>query len=494
MKNKKIIVIPAASILVVLVAAIVLRFTLFQATPMNTEIVLELGEHLSKETSYYVSTNDRWTDDVTVDYSEVQEDVVGNYTVYSSVLFYHFTHNVQVVDTTAPTIEPKSIQYIENGKEYNPDYFVNSVYDRSGDVDVYIEQDGAKKETICFGENGDYQFQIVAEDFSGNSTSVDISVTVDTVPIILCADEPYYPVGQDIDWTLAALAKDDVDGYISEKIQVDDSLLDINIIGDYQVTYSVTDSYGLETSKSVTVHIVSKEDAGTHINVLSEQDMQILCDDGYFTYEPLKENDYEKTIELIKPTGVNIHDNIGKYSGSGFIYKITPQYVYFIGPTHLLDRDNVSTTIMFFNGKTIDVESTRKIYNTNYDIAMIRAETSSIPLDLLLELKEIYIDYDIYSKINVGDTLIAYATHWKGQENDYIKQSTLINTTSSMKLFGYEYFFEKTKNVITGMSGCSIVDEKGNLLGTTSCGKNDIEYPTRIDYIQDIYDSFSDEE
>lgn len=82
MKNKKIIVIPVLSILVVLVAAIVLRFTLFQATPLNTEIVLELGEHLNKDTSYYVSANDRWSDDVTVDYSEVQEDVVGNYTVF----------------------------------------------------------------------------------------------------------------------------------------------------------------------------------------------------------------------------------------------------------------------------------------------------------------------------------------------------------------------------------------------------------------------------
>lgn len=44
---------------------------------------------------------------------------------------------------------------------------------------------------------------------------------------------------------------------------------------------------------------------------------------------------------------------------------------------------------MFYNGETIDIETNRKIYDTSYDIAMIRTKTSNIPLELLLELKEI---------------------------------------------------------------------------------------------------------
>lgn len=493
MKIKKI-VIPIASFLVVFIAAFILRFTLFQVFPLHTDIVLELGEHLNTDVSYYVDANERWMDDVILDFSEVKEDEVGSYTVYGSVLFYEFTYSVEVVDTTAPELERKDVRYLENGKEYDIAYFVASVYDISGDVDVYIEQDGTRKETICFCDNGDYRFQIVAGDYSGNSMTVDVNVTVDTAPILIGADDAYYPVGQDLDLHLYVFAKDDVDGYISEKIQIDDSELDVNTIGDYQVTYSVTDSYGLENAKSVIVHIVSKEDAGTHINALSEQDMEILCDDGYFTYEPLEENDYEKTIELIKPTGINIHDNIGNYSGSGFIYKITPQHIYFIGPTHLLDKDKIFATIMFFNGETLDIETNRKIYNKNYDIVMSREDISNIPKELLLQLKEIYIDYDIYSKINEGDVLIAYTTHWKGLKEDIIRKPTLFSVESSASLFGYTTFFEMTNNVKAGMSGCPVVDQKGNLIGTVSGHINDIGYSTRIDYIPNIYDSFFSEE
>ena len=56
-------------------------------------------------------------------------------------------------------------------------------------------------------------------------------------------------------------AKDTVQGDISKDLEVDFSQLNPNVVGDYEVTYTVKNSSGHVTSKKVTIHIIDKEKA-----------------------------------------------------------------------------------------------------------------------------------------------------------------------------------------------------------------------------------------
>ncbi len=68
---------------------------------------------------------------------------------------------------------------------------------------------------------------------------------------------------------LGVTAKDNYDGDLTSKVELDKSKLDINKVGDYVVTYKVKDSSGNENSITRKVKVVNKSDTADKIAVLN---------------------------------------------------------------------------------------------------------------------------------------------------------------------------------------------------------------------------------
>ncbi len=98
---------------------------------------------------------------------------------------------------------------------------------------------------------GDYSVTYDVSDSALNvaetvTRTVTVMPTPDTTkPIIsLLGDNPQILTVGDIYLELGAMASDNVDGNITANIQIDTSSVDMNVPGDYSVTYDVSDAAG----------------------------------------------------------------------------------------------------------------------------------------------------------------------------------------------------------------------------------------------------------
>lgn len=425
-------------------------------TRVCSNIILELGTEPSSDVHDYLSGYDFVLSRAVVDTGNVDSDCVGEYEVICSLGENKYTYKVTVADTTPPEIRqlPELPCYAVN-REYSADEFVESVYDLSGEVDVEVSAGQGYGNTVSFNETGTCSMDIRAKDPSGNMSELRIWVEVDEPPYLVGISDKYIPAGQEYDLSECVVALDNLDGVITEKICIEGEL-DYNVAGDYPVTYKVSDSNGLETSKMATIHVGDIQETGL---ILSDEDRKILSEYGYFSYEPLEIPDYDETIKLVTPALVNISDAAG--FGSGIIYKIDSDYVYFLTVAHVLVSEN--NTITFFDGAQIkDPCEYEYISNTN-EIAMFRVESSRIPDKTLIRLKEIHIDTDIYERLADDEKLISYAVQYNKKEN-LAKKVSLMSREEAFVSFS-ENCIQTTHGVIKGMSGTATVDYRGNLVG-----------------------------
>ena len=114
-----------------------------------------------------------------------------------------------------------------------------------------------------FNETGKYSFRVIAKaDGYNNSGSTNISNENDFVknsePEIIAYDKEI-KVGQSFDAKLDVTAKDKEDGDISNRIVVIEDTVDTNKVGEYKVTYEVTDDDGATVRKTITVKVVSND-------------------------------------------------------------------------------------------------------------------------------------------------------------------------------------------------------------------------------------------
>lgn len=478
-----------------MIAAIGIIWPFFpRVTPLFAETTIELGENVSEEITDYLSGQEFLLERTQLDVSEVNTLEVGTYTIHSHVWFYDDDFLIHIVDTTAPELKVRTNDiYLEAGKEYSLDTFVVSASDLSGDVDTVLLVNDDRQETITFSELGETTFSVEAKDASGNVSSAEVKVLVDEAPVFVGLHDRHIEVGKEFDARKNIVAIDNLEGIISDRIQVNSANPDVNTLGQYEVTYSVEDSYGLEQEVTATITVCNVDELEQYKqeNTLSEEELSLLCDNGYFIYEPLKEDDYDKALELVHPTLIDIGNDKHGW-GSGFIYKVTPQHIYFLTAEHVIKKRTKDTNITFFDNAKI-VESSNYIrLSKNNELSMFRIDIQDVPLDTLMQLKQIYIDTSIYDKLKAGDKLIAYAAWWT-EKKDVIKTGAIKNVTATWDALGY--YFEnsciETKLMTKpGMSGTAIVDYKGNLVGVAFgvSYTQSSSYNLRIDDVEKLWE------
>lgn len=179
-------------------------------------------------------------------------DVAGNETSKSV--------NVKVVDTIPPVFTNAidlTFKLSEQLTTY--DYLANlEVMDNyDGQItNVLIDKDNVKYDT-----QGGYTVTYFACDSSANCDKKTIYVIIvdDVKPIINGTDDLYIPIGEHGDFLEGITAYDEVDGDLTDQIQIYDFLVNYDEIGEYTLFYTVYDLSGNEDRVNVTVHILDNE-------------------------------------------------------------------------------------------------------------------------------------------------------------------------------------------------------------------------------------------
>ena len=113
---------------------------------------------------------------------------------------------------------------------------------------------------ITYSKSGDYDNTITVTDDAGNSTDIDIKISVIDAPSINGISDKTVTVGDTIDYLSGVSAVDGKGTDITGNIEVDSSKVDVNTPGTYQITYKVTDSYGFSTGANCNITVNEKKD------------------------------------------------------------------------------------------------------------------------------------------------------------------------------------------------------------------------------------------
>ena len=142
--------------------------------------------------------------------------------------------------------------------------YLNSDFDPLDGVTASDKEDGDLTDSIEYtgevnsNEVGDYKITYTATDKNGQVTTktITVKVIVNQLPVINAYDKTIY-LNSEFDPMDGVSAYDKEDGPISE-INVDKNEVKTDTLGKYEVTYSVTDSYGQTVTKTITVTVSEK--------------------------------------------------------------------------------------------------------------------------------------------------------------------------------------------------------------------------------------------
>ncbi len=400
------------------------------------------------------------------------------------------TLNLNVLDTLAPVFEEFSEEeapVFATGRYYSAEDFVRNISDNSDFFSTAIIEGDDTLARYMTAEAGPRVISLYAVDEAGNEVRHEITAEFDEPPVFIALRNKHIRRGSKVDLFDHVIAVDNTDGNVTDTIVIDDGGFDPSIAGDYVVKYSAHDSNGLVTDQEITLTV---GDEGYSAFYLTKEERELLCRYDYFTYEALDSYDYDATVELVRPTLVNMiyrYGNGGYNAGSGFIYMIDDDYTYIVTCSHVMEKMDEKIEVMFCDSDATKIMIRNPAYtqlSPDNEVAMFKIDTSAIPGETLVELREILCDPDIYSKLKRNQELIAYSGHWMN-EDPLIRTLNIKDLNSTFNEDAVNCV-RTTHNVVGGMSGTAVVDEKGRLVGVVEGYISYWDFASS-DYIYDGY-------
>ena len=454
---------------------------------------IELGTQLDTDAPSYILSIKSVTNEVELDFSDVDIFTAGDYQIYATIDEHSISYDLKVVDTVAPYISVnREIEYVATEREYDAYHFISEVTDLSDTSEVYFKIDDTLQNTISFDTPGEYTLTFVARDISGNESEQSTTVTADIAPRFMGLTDMTIPVGADFDYSQGFVVFDATDGFITDTVTISAENVDFSQEGTYEITYSVVNSKGIDNHKTITVTTAKNATNDYKYNTnLTDDDWNILIDNGYFTYELLDETneDHNATIDLVKPISLNISKD--GYMGSAFIYKIEEDYIYATSVRHAMVAINGNIDMVFYNDQVINTYIEYEALKNTTDLAIFRFKTSDVPKELLYTLKQAYIDNEYYSQLTTNEPLIEYSENHDHPlyTNQKIKLVKLVATYANADFMPYtDTMTTTTRGARSGMSGCPVIDYQGRVIGATSYISNltNLDYIVRLDRIDEF--------
>ena len=288
------------SVVVLLTVTMVIEMTATgcgdkQLALATDRVSVELGYELNTDVAAYVADADIAVE-TTIDFGAVDVSKLGTYTAVVTYKDQTASLEVDVVDTTAPEAEVVNQVTVGVDEPLYVEDVLTSVTELTGNVmatfddladestdatkDVETTEDmeiteeveatGASEDmetfvlddvtvtndAIVFPTVGEYSVSLTLADESGNSKQVEVPVLVGTEPTFLGIEDLTVTTGaENVDYLSGVTATDSNGNDLTDKIECDDSKVDLSLAGEYEITYTVTDENGFTAKQTAKVTV-----------------------------------------------------------------------------------------------------------------------------------------------------------------------------------------------------------------------------------------------
>lgn len=247
-------------------------------SPIYDQVTVEAGGSLPTVIDFLVDKAIS-ADDVTGIDDETIMTAVGEYPVAITIEGKVWDSKLCVKDTKSPSVVTKDVQTALN-IPVNADAFIESIEDVTRCTVEY----GSTPDVTTLG---DKEVALIVIDEGGNSTQVKAKLTViedKEAPVIVCDNDIVVSVGGSISYKKNVTVRDNCDENV--ELKVDSSQVDVSQVGNYQVIYSAVDASGNETSKTVTVTVLSVDSPTLEmVNQLADNILADLVNDTMTEYQ-----------------------------------------------------------------------------------------------------------------------------------------------------------------------------------------------------------------
>jgi len=279
---------------IVVIAIIVVVAWLMLRPRVKEELVVEAGSVIPQAMDFLEKDRDdvRLVTDLegTVDMNRV-----GTYDVVLKIKDKDYNTILRVADTIKPVVEVNQVQ-IYTTETVTAEDLIASIEDATEVQTAFVSEPD-------FTVPGVQEVPMTVTDLGGNVTEVQAQVEVveDTEPpVITGVKELSVPAGNSVSYKRDVEVTDNYDTDVS--LKVDNSKVDLNTVGDYEITYIAEDAAGNVTEETTILHVeVAGVENATEDLVNAEADKllaRIINDDM---------SEYEKAKAIF----FWVHENVG---------------------------------------------------------------------------------------------------------------------------------------------------------------------------------------
>lgn len=264
----------------------------------KSSITIELGNEDALKISDFMDLDKNELKSAKLNTKDVNFFKEGNYKATISYKDKDYDIKVKVKDTVAPKITVSDNITVQTNTPLHISDIITNVTELSGNIDASFKDKPKSESTdntesvsatententestesgsssviavggcnlkhndeITYTKSGDYDNTITVTDDAGNTSDIDIKISVIDAPSINGISDKTVTVGDTIDYLSGVTATDGKGTDITGSIEVDSSKVDINTPGTYQITYKVTDSYGLSTGANCNITVNEKKE------------------------------------------------------------------------------------------------------------------------------------------------------------------------------------------------------------------------------------------
>lgn len=261
----------------------------------KSSVTIELGNEDAIKISDFMDLDKNELKSAKLNTKDVNFFKEGNYKATISYKDKDYDIKVKVKDTVAPKITVSDNIVVQTNNPLHMSDIITNVTELSGNIDASFK-DKPKSESadntesvsatentestesgsssviavggcnlkhndeITYTKSGDYDNTITVTDDAGNTSDIDIKISVIDAPSINGISDKTVTVGDTIDYLSGVSATDGKGTDITGSIEVDSSKVDINTPGTYQIAYKVTDSYGFSTGANCNITVNEKKE------------------------------------------------------------------------------------------------------------------------------------------------------------------------------------------------------------------------------------------
>lgn len=281
----------------------------------KSSITIELGNEDAIKISDFMDLDKDELKSAKLNTKDVDFFKEGNYKATISYKDKDYDIKVKVKDTVAPKITVSDNITVQTNNPLHMSDIITNVTELSGNIDASFKDKPKSESTdntesvsatentestesgsssviavggcnlkhndeITYTKSGDYDNTITVTDDAGNTSDIDIKISVIDAPSINGISDKTVTVGDTIDYLCGVSASDGKGTDITGSIEVDSSKVDINTPGTYQITYKVTDSYGFSTGANCNVVVNEKKEEVADNNTSDGNDNTTTSDKG----------------------------------------------------------------------------------------------------------------------------------------------------------------------------------------------------------------------